>query len=53
MASQAEIYRKKIKEYEANPFADPAVLLEMKRQYSYANTIDLDAAKKASDILNS
>lgn len=53
MASQAEIYRKKIKEYAANPSHDPAVLAQMNYQLQYANTIDPEVAAKASAILNS
>lgn len=52
MASQAEIQRKKIMEYEANPGHDPALLAEMKRIHQYANTIDPDLTDKASKILN-
>jgi len=53
MASQAQVQQEKIDKYANNPFHNPAVLAEMKRLNQYANTIDLDLAKKAHKFLQS
>lgn len=52
MSSQYQRQKANYDKYMSRPLYNPLVALEMRRQMQYANTIDVDAAREASDILN-
>lgn len=51
MSSQATKMQKNYDEYMKRPLINPNVVMEMNRLMDYANTIDTDSYKTASEIL--